>query len=139
MSRVALMAATVISICLAAIPISSAHSNYHYHKSVPKIVWKKATVIATAYVVRHDTGCETYTARTATGTIPERGTVATDPHIFSHGTRFKIPGYGYGIARDTGSGVRGHHIDLAVLTCHAAWDWGRRKLLVLYLPPKDNA
>lgn len=50
--------------------------------------------------------------RTATGTEVYKGIVAVDPSVIPLGTRMFIPGYGYGLAADTGGGVRGYMIDL---------------------------
>jgi uncharacterized protein YabE (DUF348 family)/3D (Asp-Asp-Asp) domain-containing protein len=50
---------------------------------------------------------------TATGTGVYKGIVAVDPRVIPLGTRMYIPGYGYGIAADTGGGVFGNYIDLA--------------------------
>ena len=134
MKRQALMATAVLSLALAALPIGAAHSSYHYHHETHS-AWKKATVLATAYVVHHDYGCETYTAKTSSGTIATRGTIATDPRIFPIGTRFRIPHYGYGIARDTGGYIRRRHIDLAVASCKEAINWGAKRIVVYYLLP----
>jgi 3D (Asp-Asp-Asp) domain-containing protein len=49
---------------------------------------------------------------TATGTPVQRGIVAVDPNVIPLGTRMYIPGYGFGLAADTGGGVIGNHIDL---------------------------
>jgi uncharacterized protein YabE (DUF348 family)/3D (Asp-Asp-Asp) domain-containing protein len=49
---------------------------------------------------------------TATGTSVQKGVVAVDPRVIPLGTRMYIPGYGYGVAGDTGGGIVGHHIDL---------------------------
>ena len=49
---------------------------------------------------------------TATGTVVRKGTVAVDPRVIPLGTRMYIPGYGYGIAEDTGGAVIGNIIDL---------------------------
>jgi 3D (Asp-Asp-Asp) domain-containing protein len=49
---------------------------------------------------------------TATGTGVYKGIVAVDPGVIPLGTRMYIPGYGYGLAADTGGGVKGNHIDL---------------------------
>lgn len=50
---------------------------------------------------------------TATGTGVYKGIIAVDPRVIPLGTRMYVPGYGYGIAADTGGGVKGHFIDLA--------------------------
>ncbi len=49
---------------------------------------------------------------TATGVPVDRGVVAVDPSVIPLGTRMYIPGYGYGVAADTGGGIRGNMIDL---------------------------
>jgi uncharacterized protein YabE (DUF348 family)/3D (Asp-Asp-Asp) domain-containing protein len=50
---------------------------------------------------------------TATGTGVYKGIIAVDPRVIPLGTRMYVPGYGYGIAADTGGGVLGNFIDLA--------------------------
>jgi 3D (Asp-Asp-Asp) domain-containing protein len=50
---------------------------------------------------------------TATGTAVYKGIVAVDPRVIPLGTRLFIPGYGYGLAADTGAGIVGNMIDLA--------------------------
>ena len=49
---------------------------------------------------------------TATGTTVRKGTVAVDPRVIPLGTEMYIPGYGYGVAEDTGGAVIGNIIDL---------------------------
>ncbi|MDO8611562.1 MAG: G5 domain-containing protein [Dehalococcoidia bacterium] len=49
---------------------------------------------------------------TATGTVVRKGTVAVDPRVIPLGTQMYIPGYGYGVAEDTGGAVIGNIIDL---------------------------
>ena len=46
------------------------------------------------------------------------------------GTRLTIPGYGEGVAADTGSGVRGATIDLWFPTLAQARAWGRRTVTI---------
>lgn len=49
---------------------------------------------------------------TATGVMVDKGIVAVDPAVIPLGTRMYIPGYGYGVAADTGGGIVGNMIDL---------------------------
>jgi 3D (Asp-Asp-Asp) domain-containing protein len=80
-------------------------------------------------------GCSLNTARTASGTVAGPGTVAVDTRVFRFGTRFFIPGYGYGRATDTGGYIRGQHIDLAMRSCSRALAWGSRTVMVSYAAP----
>lgn len=49
---------------------------------------------------------------TATGVPVTQGIVAVDPNVIPLGTRMYIPGYGFGVAADTGGGISGNMIDL---------------------------
>jgi resuscitation-promoting factor RpfB len=59
---------------------------------------------------------------TATGTGVYKGIIAVDPRVIPLGTRIYVPGYGYGIAADTGGGVEGYFIDLAY-SAGDNYDW----------------
>jgi 3D (Asp-Asp-Asp) domain-containing protein/peptidoglycan hydrolase CwlO-like protein len=63
---------------------------------------------------------------TATGMPVGWGIVAVDPSVIPLGTRMAIPGYGTGVAADTGSAVQGATIDLWFPTTAQALAWGRR-------------
>jgi len=79
------------------------------------------TVVATGY----STG-----GTTATGLPVGWGTVAVDPALIPLGSRLTIPGYGQGVAADTGSAVQGATIDLWFPTLRQALAWGRRVVTV---------
>ncbi len=49
---------------------------------------------------------------TRSGLPLTRGLIAVDPRYIPLGTRLYVPGYGFALAADTGSGVRGRFIDL---------------------------
>lgn len=70
---------------------------------------------------------------TATGVMPKRGTVAVDPNVIPLGTKLYIPGYGQGVAQDTGGAVRGNIVDLFFDTREEAIQWGRRNVTVYIL------
>jgi 3D (Asp-Asp-Asp) domain-containing protein len=74
------------------------------------------TVYATGYCLK---------GTTATGLPVGPGIVATDPSVIPLGTRMTIPGYGEGVAADTGSGIRGRMIDVWIKSCAAAAAFGR--------------
>lgn len=67
---------------------------------------------------------------TATGLPVGWGTVAVDPSVIPLGTQLTIPGYGGGVAADTGSAVSGATIDLWFPTVAQAQAWGRRVVVV---------
>lgn len=71
--------------------------------------------------------------RTATGTWPKRGTIAVDPRVIPLGTRIYVPGYGYGVAEDTGGAVKGRIIDLFFESRAEAIKWGRRTVTIQIL------
>ena len=72
----------------------------------------------------------TLEGRTATGLPTAPGVVAVDPAVIPLGTRITIPGYGTGIAADTGGAVQGSTIDLWFPTEEAALAWGRRTVTI---------
>ena len=67
---------------------------------------------------------------TATGVPVGWGIVAVDPSVIPLGTRMTIPGYGEGVAADTGSAVKGAIIDLWFPTTAQALAWGRRTVTI---------
>jgi peptidoglycan DL-endopeptidase CwlO len=81
----------------------------------------KVTVSATGYCLR---------GTTATGIPVGWGVIATDPSFIPLGTRMFVPGYGEGVAADTGSAVKGAMIDLWFPTCAQALQWGRRTVTI---------
>ncbi len=59
------------------------------------------------------------------------GTLAADTRYYSFGTRFYIPGYGYGVVEDRGSAIKGpHRLDLYFDSHARARAWGRRRIKV---------
>jgi 3D (Asp-Asp-Asp) domain-containing protein len=67
---------------------------------------------------------------TASGIPVGWGVVAVDPSVIPMGTRMTIPGYGEGVAADTGSAVHGGIIDLWFPTTAQALQWGRRTVTI---------
>lgn len=74
---------------------------------------------------------------TATGTYPQRGTIAADPSVLPYGTRLYIEGYGYGRVEDTGGFVNwaggSNTIDLFMNSEAECYSWGRRSVTVYIL------
>jgi peptidoglycan DL-endopeptidase CwlO len=70
------------------------------------------------------------TGTTATGTPVGWGTIAVDPGVIPLGTSMTVPGYGTGVAADTGSAIQGNRIDLWFPSCDQALLWGRRTVTI---------
>jgi 3D (Asp-Asp-Asp) domain-containing protein len=87
----------------------------------PPVSGSKVTVSSTGYCLK---------GTTATGIPVGWGVVAVDPSFIPLGTRMFVPGYGEGVAADTGSAVRGAMIDLWFPTCTQATAWGRRTITI---------
>jgi 3D (Asp-Asp-Asp) domain-containing protein len=78
-------------------------------------------VVSTAYCL---------TGTTATGLPVGPGIVAVDPTVIPLGTSMTIPGYGEGVAADTGGAVKGARIDVWLASCEEALDWGYRTVTI---------
>jgi 3D (Asp-Asp-Asp) domain-containing protein len=79
------------------------------------------TVVATGYSLP---------GRTASGIPVGPGIVAVDPSVIPLGSTMTIPGYGQGVAADTGGAIQGARIDLWFSTHAEALAWGRRSLTI---------
>jgi len=79
------------------------------------------TVVATAYAL---------TGTTATGLPVGPGIVAVDPTVIPLGTHMTIPGYGEGIAADTGGAIKGARIDVWVPSEAQAEQWGVKTVTI---------
>jgi 3D (Asp-Asp-Asp) domain-containing protein len=87
----------------------------------PVVPGRTLTVTATGYSLA---------GHTSTGMPVGWGVVAVDPSLIPLGTRLTIPGYGQGVAADTGGAVQGASIDLWFPTPAQALAWGRRTVTV---------
>jgi 3D (Asp-Asp-Asp) domain-containing protein len=88
---------------------------------IPGRSGRTVTVLATGYSL---------TGNTSTGVPVGYGIVAVDPGVIALGTKMTIPGYGEGVAADTGGAVAGAHIDLWFPTDAEALAWGSRTVTV---------
>jgi len=80
----------------------------------PKLYWRKLRVYATSYsAARAGTPRSApWYGRTRLGLTMRKGIVAVDPRLIPLGTNLYVPGFGVGLAGDTGGGIRNYHIDL---------------------------
>ena len=95
----------------------------------PNTYRKKLSMQATAYTSQ-DPGSGNLTKREHR---LRPGLVAVDPKVIPLGTRLYIEGYGYAIADDIGSAIKGAKIDLAYENRKEALTFGRKMVTVFIL------
>lgn len=98
----------------------------------PPLGGRRLTVLATAYLAR-DNAMEGG-LNAATGARLGYGIIAVDPAVIPFGTRIYVPGYGYGVAADTGGAINGAHVDLCFDSQQDVDRWGMRTLDIVLLP-----
>ncbi len=80
-----------------------------------------------------------YYGITASGTTARPGTVAVDPRVIPLGTKLYVESldgtsdYGFAIAEDKGSAIKGKKIDLFFNSNRSAMNFGRRNVKVYIL------
>jgi len=94
---------------------------------------KEIMVSSTAYTA-HCNGCS---GRTASGinlrANPNVKVIAVDPSFIPLGTKVYVEGYGYAVAADTGSAIKGHKIDVFFPSKSEAYRWGRKTVKIRIL------
>lgn len=83
----------------------------------------KLTVLRTAYCL---------SGHTFTGRSVGQGIIAVDPRVIPLHTHLYVPGYGHGYAEDTGSAVKGRHVDVWVSSCGRAMTMTRWVTITVY-------
>lgn len=79
-----------------------------------------------------------YVQMTTSGTIPEEGrTVAADWSVIPSGTKIEIDGHTYTV-EDTGSAVKGNHIDMFFEDHQKAIEWGVQTHKVFAVKEEEN-
>jgi uncharacterized protein YabE (DUF348 family) len=96
-------------------------------------VSKEMYVNSTAYTA-HCSGCS---GTTATGVNlranPNAKVIAVDPNVIPLGTKVHVEGYGYAVAADTGSAIKGNKIDVFIPSQSAAYRWGSKRVKIKIL------
>jgi len=91
---------------------------------------KELTVTATAYTA----DCKGCTGITATGLNlkknPNAKAISVDPKVIPLGTKVYVEGYGYAVAADKGSAVKGNKIDVFFPSKKQALQWGVKKIKI---------
>ncbi|HHV95336.1 MAG TPA: DUF348 domain-containing protein [Clostridiaceae bacterium] len=99
----------------------------------------RATAYTSSYKDTGKTPDHPHFGITYTGMKAKRGVIAVDPRVIPLGTRVYVeclgntPDYGYAIAADIGSAVKGDLIDVYVDTQQEADSWGIKKVRVYIL------
>ncbi len=100
------------------------------------VYWRRIRMLATSYSASTagvDPSRPWY-GITRLGLKMQRGIVAVDPRVIPLGTKVYVPGYGKGLAADTGSRILGRRIDLG----YNDWDlvlWNNWVDVYLLAPP----
>lgn len=76
--------------------------------------WRVIRMLATSYSASTAgiSRSSPYYGRTRLGLPMRRGIVAVDPRVIPLGSQVYVPGYGIGLAADTGGAIKGRRIDL---------------------------
>jgi 3D (Asp-Asp-Asp) domain-containing protein len=76
--------------------------------------WRTIRMLATSYSASTAgvSKSSPHYGYTATGLKMRDGIVAVDPRLIDLGSRVYVPGYGLGLAADTGGAIKGKRIDL---------------------------
>jgi 3D (Asp-Asp-Asp) domain-containing protein len=80
----------------------------------PREYWRRFRALATSYsaATAGTSKSSPHYGRTALGWTMRKGIVAVDPKFIPFLTEMYVPGYGVGVAADTGGAVIGKHVDL---------------------------
>ena len=95
-----------------------------------RVAWTGAARV-TMYTCVELGGCNA----TASGLWPEVGMVAVDPNVIPLGSTIWIQGLGTFLAADTGSLVRGAHVDVFSTSYYDALEWGVQSLSIVVFEP----
>jgi 3D (Asp-Asp-Asp) domain-containing protein len=87
-------------------------------------------MVATAYDPGPGSCGPAASGKTAIGLRAGHGVVAVDPRMIPMKTRIYVEGYGYAVAGDIGSAIKGNRIDLGFRSRGQALSFGRRPVTV---------
>lgn len=91
---------------------------------------KEFNVSATAYTAY----CKGCSGITKTGIDLRNNSdlkvIAVDPSVIELGTKVYVEGYGYAVAGDIGSAIKGNKIDVFIPTKNEAFEWGRKTVKI---------
>lgn len=122
--------AMALSICLG---VGSAVSN----KEAKAATTMELTCSATAYTAQ--AGSTTSSGRIVNRNPNGLSTVAVDPNVIPIGSALYIDGYGYAIAADTGSAIKGNVVDVFFDNSSDCYDWGKQTVKVIVIGDASNS
>lgn len=85
------------------------------------------------YTTAYTGGGKTFLGLTCTRKINGISTISVDPNVIPLRSLLYIEGYGYAIAADTGSAIKGNKVDVYFDTLQECYDWGTRYVKVTIL------
>jgi uncharacterized protein YabE (DUF348 family) len=107
----------------------------------PITYWRKLRAYTTSYSPSRsgtDPSLPWY-GHTRLGYRAGKGVVGVDPSVINMSQKLYVPGYGFAIAGDTGSGLDGKHVDLGFDDDnYESWHWWS-DIYLLWPPPPDYA
>lgn len=99
-------------------------------KKAPAKAKKVLTVRATAYTA----SCKGCSGITSMGINlkknPKAKVISVDPKVIPLGSKVHVEGYGYAIAADKGSAIKGNKIDVFIPSLKQARNWGVKKVKI---------
>jgi len=107
----------------------------------PITYWRKLRAYTTSYSPSRsgtDPSLPWY-GHTRLGFTAGKGVVGVDPSVVNMSQKLYVPGYGFAIAGDTGSGLHGKHLDLGFSdNTYESWHWWS-DVYLLWPPPPTYA
>jgi uncharacterized protein YabE (DUF348 family) len=103
-------------------------------RGAPDNYSKELYVQSSAYTAYCD-GCSGYTSWGGINlrANPDKKVIAVDPRVIPLGSKVWVEGYGYAIAADQGSAIKGNKIDVFFPSRTQALNWGRKSVVIRIL------
>lgn len=112
---------------------TAANKKKNPSRSTDDNVAKEFIVSASAFTAN----CNGCSGITSTGVNlkrnPDVKVIAVDPKVIPLGTKVYVEGYGYAVAGDTGSAIKGNKIDVFFSSKSEAYKWGRKSVKIKIL------
>lgn len=109
-----------------------------FSSNVAKAATLNKELICSATAYTSGTGGKTASGRMVERNLNGISTVSVDPNVIPFGTYLYIEGYGYAVAADTGSAIKGNEVDVYFNSSSECYDWGRKTVKVTVLGDSTN-